>query len=174
MFIRVAATCGSGLAVIPAAVLGAAGQPPKRKFTVALSCGAIGVKAAPREAIELAHRFGFEAVEPAADFLGKLSDGALAELLADMKTKNLVWASAGLPVDFRNTDATFQDSLKRSTLALALQAGMEHDDQLYVGCSNNAGNVGRKGAVRELWNNNNNNELAAPPAKGCHCGRIEC
>lgn len=113
MFLRVAAICGSGLTVSPAAVFAAGVPPPKRKFTMALSCGAIGVKASPREAIELAHRFGFEAVEPAAFFLGKLSDHALAELLADMKAKNLVWAAAGLPVDFRNTDAAFQDSLKR-------------------------------------------------------------
>jgi len=112
-FLRVAAVCGSGLAVGPAAVLGAGALPPKRKFTMALSCGAIGVKASPREAIELAHRFGFEAVEPAADFLGTLSDDALAELLADMKAKHLVWAAAGLPVDFRNSDAAFQDSLAR-------------------------------------------------------------
>jgi len=79
---------------------------------MALSCGAIGVRADPREAIELAGKFGFEAVEPAPDFLGKLSDDALAELLADMKAKNLVWAAAGLPVEFRGTDAAFEDSLK--------------------------------------------------------------
>ena len=59
------------------------------------------------------HRFGFEAVEPAPGFLGKLSEDALAELLADMKAKHLVWAAAGLPVDFRGTDAAFRDSLKR-------------------------------------------------------------
>ena len=46
--------------------------------------------------IELAQRFGLEAVEPAADFLGGLSDDALAELMAEMKAKNLVRASAGL------------------------------------------------------------------------------
>jgi len=113
MFMRVAAVCGSGLAVAPAVVLGASDQVRRRKFTMALSCGAIGVKADPRETIDLARRFGFEAVEPASDFLGKLSEEALAELLASMKAKNLVWASAGLPVDFRNADAAFQDSLKR-------------------------------------------------------------
>ena len=112
-FLRAAAASWAGLAAASGSGLGAAEAPPKRKFTMALSCGAIGVKASPREAIDLAQRFGFEAVEPAADFLAKLSDDALAELLADMKSKNLVWASAGLPVEFRNTDAVFQDSLKR-------------------------------------------------------------
>lgn len=33
---------------------------PKRKFTMDFSCGMIGVKAAPREAIRLAHQYGFE------------------------------------------------------------------------------------------------------------------
>ena len=61
----------------------------------------------------MAPRFGFEAVEPAADFLAQLSDDALAELQAEMKAKQLVWAAAGLPVEFRSTDAVFQDSLKR-------------------------------------------------------------
>jgi sugar phosphate isomerase/epimerase len=109
MFLRVTAASCAGLAV----TIQAADLLPNRKFTMALSCGAIGVKANPREAIDLAHRFGFEAVEPASDFLGKLSDEALAELRAEMKAKKLVWASAGLPVEFRNTDAVFQDSLKR-------------------------------------------------------------
>ena len=54
VFMRVAAACGAGLAVAPTAALGAADPPPRRKFTMALSCGAIGVKATPREAIELA------------------------------------------------------------------------------------------------------------------------
>lgn len=113
MFLRVAATGCVGLAVTDPSAMEAAESPPRRKFTMALSCGAIGVKASPREAIEMAQRFGFEAVEPSAGFLGQLSDDALAELMAEMKAKKLVWASAGLPVDFRNTDAAFQDSLQR-------------------------------------------------------------
>jgi sugar phosphate isomerase/epimerase len=113
VFLRVAAASSAALAAAPAAGLAAADRPAQRKFTLALACGAIGVKADPREAIELAHRFGFESVEPSADFLGKLSDDELAALRTEMKAKNLVWAAAGLPVEFRNTDAAFQDSLKR-------------------------------------------------------------
>ena len=88
------------------------GPKPKRKFTMALSCGAIGVGARPREAIELAFRFGFEAVEPSSDFLGGLSDDELGQLLADLKAKKLVWASAGLPVDFRGEEARFTGGIK--------------------------------------------------------------
>ena len=85
---------------------------PKRKFTMALSCGMVGVRATPREEIELAHRYGFEAVAPSARYLAGLSDDSLAELLADMKAKKLVWAAEGLPVEFRAGDQAFQDSIK--------------------------------------------------------------
>jgi sugar phosphate isomerase/epimerase len=84
----------------------------RRKFTACLSCGAIGVGADQREAIRLAHRFGFEAVEPAADFLARLADAELQELLADMKAKKLAWGASGLSVDFRGSDAVFQKGMK--------------------------------------------------------------
>jgi sugar phosphate isomerase/epimerase len=111
-FMRLAGTGCVGLAVARGSALRAADARRKRKFTMALGCGAIGVQATAREAIELASRFGFEAVEPAADFLARLPDDALAELQAEMKAKKLAWAAAGLPVDFRNTETVFQDSLK--------------------------------------------------------------
>jgi sugar phosphate isomerase/epimerase len=43
-----------------------------------------GVQATPREAIELAHRYGFAAVEPSAGFLAGLSDESLSKLLTEM------------------------------------------------------------------------------------------
>lgn len=46
--------------------------------------------------------------------------------------------------------------------ALAYPCAVEHDGKLYVGYSNNGGNVGRKGTGRELWNNNSA-ELAVLP-----------
>lgn len=112
-FLCVASACGAGLVVGRTAALGAAASGRRRKFTMALSFGAIGVKADPREAPELAHKFGFEAIEPAADFLGKLSDDELAAFRSRMKANKLAWASAGLPVEFRTTDAAFQESLER-------------------------------------------------------------
>ncbi len=111
-FLKATAATFAGLGAARGASALAEDLPPKRKFTMALSCGAIGVGAKPREAIELAHRFGFEAVEPSSDFLGKLSDDELAQLLADLKAKKLVWASAGLPVDFRGEETKFAEGLK--------------------------------------------------------------
>ena len=73
----------------------------------------IGVGADQREAIRLASRFGFEAVDPNGDFLARLPDGQLQELLADLQSKKLVWGSAGLPVDFRGEEAAFAAGMKR-------------------------------------------------------------
>ncbi len=46
--------------------------------------------------------------------------------------------------------------------ALSYPYAVEHDGYLYVGYSNNGGNVGRVGTGRELWNNNSA-ELAVIP-----------
>jgi sugar phosphate isomerase/epimerase len=110
--VRAAGAGLAGLAVTAGSAWPAAEPRAGRKFTLALSCGAIGVGASPREAIDLAQRFGFEAVEPSADFLASLSDEALASLLADLKEKGLGWSAAGLPVEFRGAEPAFQESLK--------------------------------------------------------------
>lgn len=46
--------------------------------------------------------------------------------------------------------------------SLAYPCAIEHEGRLYVGYSNNGGNVGRQGTGRELWNNNSA-ELAIIP-----------
>jgi sugar phosphate isomerase/epimerase len=82
-----------------------------RKFTMDLVCGNIGVRAPLPQAIALAHKYGFESVAPDPGYLKSLSDSQVSELLADLKSKNLVWGAAGLPVDFRGTTAVFQNGL---------------------------------------------------------------
>ncbi|HUT89091.1 MAG TPA: sugar phosphate isomerase/epimerase family protein [Thermoguttaceae bacterium] len=121
-FLKTATAVGlSGVGLL-ASRQAAAAEGGKRKFTMDLRCGAIGVKADLREAIRLAHQYGFESVEPSAPTLAKLSDAELGELLADLKGKNLVWGAAGLPVDFRGDESKFQDDLKQlPDLAAALQ-----------------------------------------------------
>jgi sugar phosphate isomerase/epimerase len=84
----------------------------KRKFTMDLRCGSIGVRATPREAVDLAHQYGFESVEPSAHHLAGLSDDEMDEFVGELKRKNLVWGAAGLPVNFRKDEATFQSGLK--------------------------------------------------------------
>ena len=105
-------------------VLGAAPeQPPKkRRMTIDLCCGRIGVRANQQEAIELAHRHGFESVEPNAGQLGRLSDRELADLLAGMKAKGLTFGAAGLPVDFRRDEEQFLEGMQKlPALAAALK-----------------------------------------------------
>jgi sugar phosphate isomerase/epimerase len=111
-FLTTAAAVSLAGAVSSARGAVAAADRPKRRFTMDLSCGMIGVGADQRRAIRLAHEHGFESVAPATDFLVRLSDDELQELLADMKGKNLVWGAASLPVDFRRDQSRFAAGLK--------------------------------------------------------------
>jgi sugar phosphate isomerase/epimerase len=115
----------------------------QRKFTLDLRCGSIGVRADLREAIRLAHQNGFESVTPDPHYLAKLSSGQRNELVSELKDKNLVWGSAGLPVEFRKDETSFRDGVKDlPRLADAMQdAGVTrvgtwlrpyHDELTYV------------------------------------------
>ncbi len=108
-----------------------------------LVCGAIGVRARPEEAILLAHKYGFESLQPSPDYLAQLSDAQLSEVLAQLKELNLVWGAAGLPVDFRRDEATFESGMTQlPAVARSLQrAGASrvstwlrpsHNDLTYV------------------------------------------
>jgi len=112
-FLKTAAAAGFagiGLSAVPRP---AAAAESKRKFTMDLACGMIGVRADQREAIRLAAEYGFESVAPSTGFLAGLSAGELDELLAELKAKNLLWGAAGLPVNFRGDEPTFQESLRQ-------------------------------------------------------------
>ncbi len=89
---------------------GAEGKP--RKMTMDLVCGNIGIKADQREAIQLAACHGFESVGADGSFLASLSDEQMAELKADLKSKNLVFGAAGLPVEFRRNETRFKEDMK--------------------------------------------------------------
>jgi sugar phosphate isomerase/epimerase len=91
----------------------APGETKKRKITIDLACGNIGVSADQREAIELAARHGFESVAVDSGFIASLSDEQLSELKLSMKSKGLVFGAAGLPVEFRQDQLRFEESLKR-------------------------------------------------------------
>lgn len=83
----------------------------KRKFTLCLACGPIGVPSDPQKMAGWAVQHGFEAIEPSAKFLGGLSDAGLEAYVGEMKVKNLVWGSAGLSLDFRDSEEAFQKSI---------------------------------------------------------------
>lgn len=115
----------------------------RRRFTMDLTPGAIGVSGDQPEIIEMAATHGFESVQPNSGYLSKLDDSGRADLAELMKQKGIVWGAAGLPVDFRKDEARFQEGLK-SLPAIAKsmqQAGVDrvstwlmpcHDELTYV------------------------------------------
>lgn len=120
------ALTGSALAAAGLAPIAAADTQPSRKMTIDLTWGAVGVRANQLQAIDLAQQYGFESVAADAGFLTSLSEENLHDLLADMKQKKLVWGAAGVPVDFRGTDESFERDIKQfpKTAAALERAGV--------------------------------------------------
>jgi len=115
-----------------------AASAPQRAFKIALTPGSIGVSvASQRELNALAHRHGFEAVEPMSADIAGMAPAQLAELSADLRAKHLVWAAAGLPVDFRKDDATFRAGMNDlPKIAAGLQrAGVRRVGTWLMPCS---------------------------------------
>lgn len=77
-----------------------------------LNFGAIGVKVSQREGIELAHRYGFEALDAQPDFLASLTDADLQKLLDDMKARGLVFGTSPMRLNFNVTDGQFAAGMK--------------------------------------------------------------
>jgi sugar phosphate isomerase/epimerase len=84
----------------------------KRRMTIDLMPGNIGVRAGQREVLRLAVQFGFESIEPMAGELGKMSDAELSEFLGEMKSRRIRFGSAGLPVEFRQSEEKFSGDMK--------------------------------------------------------------
>jgi sugar phosphate isomerase/epimerase len=111
----------------------------KRKMTINLVCGAIGVKAKTQAEVNaLAHKHGFESVEARPGDLAAMSDQQLVELQADMKAKGIVFGASSLPVDFRNSEQKFAEGLSGlPALAKGLQrAGVTRMGTWLAPCSN--------------------------------------
>ncbi len=114
-----------------------------RKMKIALSPGSIGVESTQEEAIGLAHYFGYEAVQPNGRELAAFSSTRLSEFPGELSAFGLVWAAAGLGVDFRKDEPLFQEGLRnwsREVKALQ-QAGVTrvgtwimptHDSLTYI------------------------------------------
>lgn len=119
-----AAVAGTG----PTATAAEQTSRAERKFKLALTPGSIGVTVqSQRELNALAQRHGFEAVEPRPAEIAAMTAEQIAETQADLGAKKLVWAAAGLPVDFRKDEATFREGLAQlPKIAAGLQrAGVQ-------------------------------------------------
>jgi sugar phosphate isomerase/epimerase len=112
---------------IPLMAASAALAQPKTKMKIYLSCGAIGVKASMIQALDYAAQYGFEAIEADAGWLTSASGSDVARFLDRMKEKKIVWAQAGLPVEFRKSEGEFQAGMKTlpATAQALKRAGVE-------------------------------------------------
>jgi len=112
-FIRsVALSAVAGGAIVTENLTSQAAEAKPRKMTIDLTCGSIGVSANQQQALELASRHGFESVAADGGYLSSVSDDQLSELKASLQARKLVFGSAGLPVEFRQDENRFRDSLK--------------------------------------------------------------
>jgi sugar phosphate isomerase/epimerase len=84
-----------------------------RKMTISLSPGSIGVKATQEQAIDFAHYYGYEAVEPYGETLAGMDAARIRELAAGVRAKRLQWGSAGLTVEYRKDQATFDAGMAK-------------------------------------------------------------
>ena len=78
-----------------------------------LVCRSLCIEATQLEAIELAHRHGFDSVEARADELARLSADELTRLLDDMRAKGLRFGLAGMPIDLRRDAQRFADGMRQ-------------------------------------------------------------
>ena len=141
--IKHAASIGAGIWSAANIGLAAPAFVAKRKFTMYLTPGAIGVNGNQTEVIELAAKHVFESVQPNSGYLTSLEDAGRKQLAAMMQDKGIVWGAAGLTVEFRKDEDTFKAGLKElPAIARAMQlAGVDrvstwlmprHDELTYV------------------------------------------
>lgn len=109
---------------------GVAAEARQDKMTINLMCGMIGVQANQVQAVELAHRHKFQSVEAMANDLARMSDDEVKQLKDSMRQKNVVFGAAGLPVEFRQDDAKFEEGMKSLP---KLAAGLKRAEVKRVG-----------------------------------------
>ena len=109
-----------------------------RRFYSVLSFGRLGFSGTFEQAVELAPKYGFEAVDPDISLIARLPDQDLKRLLDDLASRNLKLGAAGLPVEFRKDEATFNEGLKKlPEAAKALErAGVWRVSTWVLPCSN--------------------------------------
>lgn len=85
----------------------------KPKFKLCLNPGNIGVKAGQEELLDMALAHDYEAISAIPGQLAEMSDTSLRAFQKKMKQHKISFGSAGLPVDFRKDEATFNEGLAK-------------------------------------------------------------
>lgn len=112
----------SSSTVLAMAASAAAADPKKRRFTLDLSPGSIGVGGDQMHHLRLAREHGFESVQPDAEFLARQDRDGIARVREALAEANLRWGSAGIGIDFRKSDEVFRQDIQRlPKLAAALR-----------------------------------------------------
>lgn len=111
---------------------------PVRKFYTVLSLSRLGFKGSFDQSVDLAHRYGFQAVDPDEQLFASLSSDGLKKLLDGLAAKNLRFGAAGLPVNFRGDEAAFHSGLKSLPQAAETlsRAGVSRVSTYVLSCSN--------------------------------------
>ena len=86
--------------------------PIKHQFRLCLNPGNIGVNLDQRGLLDAAVKYGYRAISPQPSHLMKMSQEERQHLVDDMKSKDITFGSANLPIDFRNDEKTFAEGLR--------------------------------------------------------------
>lgn len=108
-FIATQTTAMLGIGIAPASLFSSSSE---RKFKMSLNAGSIGVSGNQMEVLDYAIKYGFEAMVCNSGDLLSMSTAQSDELVDKMKAKGISWGSAGLPLDFRKDNNTYQTGLK--------------------------------------------------------------
>jgi sugar phosphate isomerase/epimerase len=138
-FLSASATASVAALSTPSSAVGASQtQMPPRKFYPILSLGRLGFEANFTESVELAVKHGFEGIDPDPHYFASLGDAGLHRLLDDLRVKNLKFGAAGLPVEFRKDEATFNEGLRKlpATADILQRADIQRVSTWVLPCSN--------------------------------------
>ena len=89
----------------------------QKGFKASLNPGAIGIKCTAHELLEYSIKYKFKAISPLLGDLIKLDEIEKEAYLNKMKKNKIVFDSAGLPIEFRTSEAKFQKGYEFSLFA---------------------------------------------------------
>ncbi|MGH9454798.1 MAG: sugar phosphate isomerase/epimerase family protein, partial [Terriglobia bacterium] len=132
------AGAAASVAALPASGMMAGAEAPQRNFYAILSLARLGFQASFPESLELTVKHGFEGLDPDPDYFASLGEDGLKRLLDHLQAKHLKFGAAGLPVEFRQDEATFNDGLRKLPAAADLlqRAGIWRVSTWVLPCSN--------------------------------------
>ncbi|GAB5523063.1 MAG: sugar phosphate isomerase/epimerase [Roseivirga sp.] len=81
------------------------------RYKMSVNPGAIGVSLPFERVLDLAIKYGFEAISPQLGDLQGYSASELADITAKMRRRQVGWGSTNLPVQFRNSEEEFKKGM---------------------------------------------------------------